>query len=104
MASSYLKKRARHSNPTRRTRIFFRILKTLLAGVREWRLSCRRNGANATEITMEGRHGTFTGNVEPKRSFALVGPIAPLDLELLVDCHYSRRVPRDPHGLIFEIE
>jgi hypothetical protein len=53
---------------------------------------------------MEGRHGTFTGNVEPKRSFALVGPIAPLDLELLVDCHYSRRVPRDPHGLIFEIE
>jgi predicted aspartyl protease len=66
--------------------------------------TAQRRGAEAAYVELLGRHGTFTAVVEPKRKTALLGAIVLEDLDLLVDCPNERVVPRDPHGIVHEIE
>ncbi len=64
----------------------------------------KRKGAGGVCVQLIGRHGTFRGIVEPKRTTALVGAIVLEDLDLLVDCTAQRLVPRDPSGETSDIE
>jgi predicted aspartyl protease len=64
----------------------------------------QRREAEGAFVELLGRHGTFKAIVEPKRKTALVGAIVLEDLDLLVDCHHQRIVPRDPRGAVYEIE
>jgi predicted aspartyl protease len=64
----------------------------------------RRNQAEGAYVELAGRHGTFTAVVEPRREEALIGAIVLEDLDLLVDCHHQRIIPRDPSGPLYEIE
>jgi predicted aspartyl protease len=66
--------------------------------------TAQRHEAEGAFVELLGRHGTFTAIVEPKRKTALVGAIVLEDLDLLVDCHHQRVVPRDPRGAVYEIE
>jgi predicted aspartyl protease len=64
----------------------------------------RRRSAEGIYVQLLGRHGTFSAIVEPNRKTALLGAIVLEDLDLLVDCPNERVVPRDPRGMIHEIE
>jgi predicted aspartyl protease len=55
-------------------------------------------------VEIQGRQGTFTAIVGPKRNDALIGVIILEDLDFLVDCLHQRLVPRDPNFIISEIE
>ena len=55
-------------------------------------------------LQLLGRHSTFKAIVEPGRDDALVGAIVMEDLDLLVDCAKQTVVPRDPSGIISEVE
>ncbi len=55
-------------------------------------------------VDLLGRHGNFKAIVEPKRTDALIGAIVLEDLDLLVDCITQTLQPRDPKGIIAEIE
>jgi predicted aspartyl protease len=66
--------------------------------------TARRHEAEGVRVDLLGRHGTFTAVVEPKRTSALVGAIVLEHLDLLVDCQRQRVVPRDPQGVIYEID
>jgi len=63
-----------------------------------------RPSAEGAYVELLGRHGTFNAVVEPKRETALLGAIVLEDLDLLVDCPNERVVPRDPKGMVHEIE
>lgn len=66
--------------------------------------TAERRGAEGVYVALLGRHGTFTAVVEPKRETALLGAIVLEDLDLLVDCPNEQLVPRDPRGIVHEIE
>jgi len=66
--------------------------------------TAQRRTAEASYVSLLGRHGTFTAVVEPKRETALLGAIVLEDLDLIVDCPNERVVPRDPKREIHEIE
>jgi hypothetical protein len=66
--------------------------------------TAQRREAEGVRVDLLGRHGTFRAVVEPKRTSALVGAIVLEDLDLLVDCKHQRVVPRDPHGILYEID
>jgi hypothetical protein len=51
-----------------------------------------------------GRHGLFSAIVEPKRATALIGAIVLEELDLMVDCTTQTLHPRDPKGIVSEIE
>ncbi|MGH7223077.1 MAG: clan AA aspartic protease [Gemmataceae bacterium] len=55
-------------------------------------------------LELLGRDGTFKAIVEPGRTDALIGAIVLEDLDLLVDCRTQTLQPRDPKGIIAEIE
>jgi predicted aspartyl protease len=55
-------------------------------------------------VDLLGRHGNFRAIVEPKRADVLIGAIVMEDLDLLVDCVTQTLQPRDPKGMIAEIE
>lgn len=59
---------------------------------------------NRARVELFGRHGTFKAIVEPKREDVLIGAIVLEDLDLLVDCRTQTLQPRDPKGIITEIE
>jgi predicted aspartyl protease len=63
-----------------------------------------RDTVEGVYVEIQGRHGTFTATVEPKRRSALVGAFVLEDLDFLVDCTNQRLVPRDPRFVINEIE
>ena len=48
----------------------------------------RRRGAEGAYVELNGRHGTFSVIVEPKRKTALIGAIVLEDLDLLVDSNF----------------
>jgi predicted aspartyl protease len=50
------------------------------------------------------RESVFSAIVEPNRDTALIGAIVLEELDLMVDCVTQQLHPRDPHGLITEIE
>jgi predicted aspartyl protease len=66
--------------------------------------TAQRREAEGVRLDLLGRHGTFRAVVEPKRTSALVGAIVLEDLDLLVDCKRQRVVPRDPRGILYEID
>jgi predicted aspartyl protease len=56
------------------------------------------------ELSLLGRTGTFRAMLEPDRKTALVAAIVLEDFDLLVDCSKQIVYPRDPKGIIAEIE
>jgi predicted aspartyl protease len=64
----------------------------------------RRELADQAQVELLGRTGTFHALVGPNRGTALIGAIVLEDLDLLVDCTQQRLVPRDPKGIIAEVE
>ncbi|HUY32112.1 MAG TPA: hypothetical protein VMV69_04970 [Pirellulales bacterium] len=55
-------------------------------------------------LSLEGREGVFSAIVEPDRDTALIGAIVLEELDLVVDCTRQVVYPRDPHGIISEVE
>ena len=72
------------------------------------RYADRRTGqidkVEGVSVEIQGRRGTFTAAVEPKRKTALIGAIVLEDLDFLVDCAEQRLVPRDPKYVVSELE
>jgi predicted aspartyl protease len=55
-------------------------------------------------VELLGRQGVFTALVEPDRTTALIGAIVMEDLDFLVDCVTQTLHPRDPNGIVSEVE
>ncbi len=56
------------------------------------------------ELEIQGRSSVFTAVVEPGRTDALIGAIVLEELDFVPDCTRQALLPRDPHGLIAEID
>lgn len=56
------------------------------------------------ELEIQGRSSVFTAVVEPGRTNALIGAIVLEELDFVPDCTRQALLPRDPHGLIAEID
>jgi predicted aspartyl protease len=56
------------------------------------------------ELTIQGRSSVFTAVVEPGRTDARIGAIVLEELDLVPDCTRQALLPRDPHGLVAEID
>ena len=63
-----------------------------------------RSEAEEIRVTIQGRDGTFTAIVEPKREIALIGAVVLETLDFLVDSRRERLVPRDPDYVVSEID
>src|SRR5262249_13450840 len=68
------------------------------------RRKATRQVVRDVEVTLLGRDGTFRAIVEPNREDALIGAIVLEDLDRLVDGAKQPLRPRDPEGIIAEIE
>lgn len=64
----------------------------------------RRRMIENVRVDLLGRHGIFRALVEPKRDSALIGAVVLEDLDLLIDCRTQTLRPRDPKGIIGELE
>jgi predicted aspartyl protease len=64
----------------------------------------KRREALSVYLELLGRHTTLPAVIEPKRKDALIGAIVLEALDLLVDSKNQRLIPRDPTGVMFEIE
>lgn len=64
----------------------------------------QRDRVDGVHLTYLGRDSVFNAVVEPNRDSALIGAIVLEDLDLIVDCGSQRLAPRDPKGIISEIE
>ncbi len=68
----------------------------------------RRKGSRRTvengRVDLLGRHGNFIAIVEPRRSDVSIGAIVLETVDLLVDCSKQTLPPRDPKGIIGEME
>jgi predicted aspartyl protease len=56
------------------------------------------------KLEIQGRSSVFTAVVEPGRTDGLIGAIVLEELDYVPDCSRQVLVPRDPHGLIAEID
>jgi len=56
------------------------------------------------EVHLLGRKASFNAVVEPNREDALIGAIVLEALDFVVDCTGQKLVPRDPRGIVAEIE
>jgi predicted aspartyl protease len=56
------------------------------------------------QLEILGRSSVFTAIVEPGRTDALIGAIVLEELDFIPDCTRQVLLPRDPHGLIAEID
>ena len=68
------------------------------------RRSAARDVAEEVSVKLLGRQGTFNAIVEPNRDDALIGAIVLEVLDLIVDCRTQTLQPRDPKGIVAEIE
>lgn len=68
------------------------------------RRKAQRTIVENVHLELLGRHGTFKAIVEPRRKDILIGAIVLEDLDLLVDCRTQVLEPRDPKGIIAELE
>ena len=68
------------------------------------RSSQKREMVNDAFVQLLGRGGVFNAIVEPNRTDALLGAIVMEDLDLIVDCGKNELVPRDPNGIVSEVE
>lgn len=66
--------------------------------------SAKRKLALDVELRLLDRESNFSAIVEPRRKDALIGAIVLEELDLIVDCARQRLVPRDPEGIVSEIE
>ncbi len=64
----------------------------------------KRKVVSGVDLEFNGRRGTFSAIVEPRRSDALIGAIVLEELDLVPDCVVQKLLPRDPNGLLAEIE
>ena len=64
----------------------------------------KRQVVDNVRLSLLGRNGIFSAIVEPARDDALVGAIVLEELDLLVDCIGQTLQPRDPKGMLAEIE
>jgi clan AA aspartic protease len=64
----------------------------------------KRQVVEEVRVDMLGRHGSFQALVEPARDTALIGAIVLEALDLVVDCKRQKLRPRDPKGIVAEIE
>jgi len=55
-------------------------------------------------VRLCGRESIFSAIVEPNRDTALIGAIVLEALDLVVDCITQQLHPRDPNGILTEIE
>jgi predicted aspartyl protease len=55
-------------------------------------------------LSIGGRESIHVAIVEPRRTTALIGVIVLEDLDLLVDSKLQQLVPRDPKGILSEVE
>ena len=56
------------------------------------------------QLEIQGRSSVFTAIVEPGRTDALIGAIVLEELDFIPDCSRQVLLPRDPNGVIAEIE
>jgi clan AA aspartic protease len=56
------------------------------------------------EVEIQGRSSVFTAVVEPGHTDALIGAIVLEELDFVPDCTRQVLLPRDPRGLVAEIE
>ncbi len=56
------------------------------------------------ELEIQGRSSVFTAVVEPGGTDALIGAIVLEELDFVPDCTRQALLPREPHGLIAEID
>ncbi len=56
------------------------------------------------QLELLERQGLFNAIVEPKREDVLIGAVILETLDLLVDCRTQTLQPRDPKGIVTEIE
>jgi predicted aspartyl protease len=68
------------------------------------RRSAKRPLVDDARVELLGRPATFQALVEPDRTTVLIGAIVLETLDLLVDCRNQRLMPRDPTGIIAEVE
>ncbi len=68
------------------------------------RRSATRSLVKDVSVELLGRQGVFTALVEPDRADALIGAIVMEDLDFLVDCATQVLQPRDPNGIVSEVE
>jgi predicted aspartyl protease len=66
--------------------------------------SAKRPMVENVWLELAGRAGVFSAILEPKRETALIGAIVLEELDLICDCVTQSVRPRDPHGIISEIE
>ncbi len=66
--------------------------------------TAERDMVETAYIEIQGRSGAFRASVEPNRTSALIGALVLEDFDFLVDCSKQKLVPRDPKGIISEIE
>jgi predicted aspartyl protease len=64
----------------------------------------RRRMVENVRVDLLGRHGIFRALVEPRRDTALIGAVVLEDLDMVVDCRTQTIRPRDPRGIIGELE
>lgn len=64
----------------------------------------KRKQVSNVLVALRGREADFLATVEPKRDTALIGAIVLEALDLVVDCRNQRLEPRDPEGIVAEIE
>jgi predicted aspartyl protease len=63
-----------------------------------------REEAPGVWVSLEGRESVYSAIVEPKRTPALIGALVLEDLDFLVDCKAQKLIPRDPRGIVSEVE
>ena len=56
------------------------------------------------QVEIQNRSSVFTAVVEPARTNALIGAIVLEELDFVPDCTAGALVPRDPKGIVTEIE
>jgi predicted aspartyl protease len=66
--------------------------------------SATRKMVEMVGLEMLGRHSVFNAILEPGRETALIGEIVLEDLDLIVDCGTQNVHPRDPKGIVSEVE
>lgn len=64
----------------------------------------RKQTVTDAQVEIQGRTGTFSAVVEPGRTDALIGAIVLEELDLVVDCTTQKLVPRDPRGILAELD
>jgi predicted aspartyl protease len=64
----------------------------------------KRPMVNNVWLELLGRSGVFSAIIEPKRETALIGAIVLEELDLVADCTTQSVHPRDPRGIVSEIE